>query len=516
MGGDRHLANINELMSSTDDLTVSMLAARDASGEWSRQSRALSADLTVEKRIQGKLASVVKSTGAYMAYRYLRTIGDVGVAMGRMSFDTIDAERAISNLSLSQKLFSVILIKHLRITQWAARATDVLSESAGVLGTNTTRLLLGFTRLIVNIVTIMSVFLALGLIVGAISIAMSGMDSFVIDLTRDLGPLTDAVDGLVMALSGEGTGSIFDVFLGALITFGVIAAVTSVPVGVLAGSLMFMAGVFHLVQDALTPLLGEVGGTAAAFAIAGASLGPFLVILTKIPILGGFVTTALNTLIVSMGGFVSATSAVLLKAFGAIGAGFALMLFAATNDLKGFKGFVVSTLAAITGAVLMYSGLMMLGIASSVAFPVVAIMGLIALLYKYRDTVKEIWEDIKGFFGGGLGSEPEGVPRTPDMYGYGTSGSTHPRSRAIGGPVSRGRPYLVGEKGPELFTPSESGDITTNEKLSGNNTVNHINIKLDVSGVTDRSDKRALAREISDMLNQEVRRLGGQPTRGRF
>ena len=31
--------------------------------------------------------------------------------------------------------------------------------------------------------------------------------------------------------------------------------------------------------------------------------------------------------------------------------------------------------------------------------------------------------------------------------------------RATGGPVSRGRPYVVGERGPELFIPSQSGAI---------------------------------------------------------
>ena len=37
-------------------------------------------------------------------------------------------------------------------------------------------------------------------------------------------------------------------------------------------------------------------------------------------------------------------------------------------------------------------------------------------------------------------------------------------ARASGGPVSAGTPYLVGEKGPELFTPGASGNITANGK----------------------------------------------------
>ena len=66
---------------------------------------------------------------------------------------------------------------------------------------------------------------------------------------------------------------------------------------------------------------------------------------------------------------------------------------------------------------------------------------------------------------------------------------------------------MVGEAGPEAVVPlnraSQFGktDVTVN---------------INVSGVTDRSDKRALAREISDIIAQEMRRNGGAPTRGRY
>ena len=39
--------------------------------------------------------------------------------------------------------------------------------------------------------------------------------------------------------------------------------------------------------------------------------------------------------------------------------------------------------------------------------------------------------------------------------------------RAHGGPVNKDKSYLVGEKGPELFTPGSNGSITTNEKTMG-------------------------------------------------
>lgn len=46
--------------------------------------------------------------------------------------------------------------------------------------------------------------------------------------------------------------------------------------------------------------------------------------------------------------------------------------------------------------------------------------------------------------------------------------------REMGGPVSNGKSYLVGERGPEIFTPSGSGSITSNKDLMGGGNVNVI------------------------------------------
>ena len=37
--------------------------------------------------------------------------------------------------------------------------------------------------------------------------------------------------------------------------------------------------------------------------------------------------------------------------------------------------------------------------------------------------------------------------------------------KAIGGPVTKNEPYIVGEEGPELFVPDQSGDIVNDEQL---------------------------------------------------
>lgn len=43
--------------------------------------------------------------------------------------------------------------------------------------------------------------------------------------------------------------------------------------------------------------------------------------------------------------------------------------------------------------------------------------------------------------------------------------------RANGGPVSDNKPYMVGEKGPELFVPNTAGNIVPNNQLNSNNNV---------------------------------------------
>lgn len=69
--------------------------------------------------------------------------------------------------------------------------------------------------------------------------------------------------------------------------------------------------------------------------------------------------------------------------------------------------------------------------------------------------------------------------------------------RATGGPVSAGTTYLVGEKGPELFTPSRSGNIIPNGSMGGGSNV----INITVNGAIDPI---STARQITQILNREA------------
>lgn len=72
--------------------------------------------------------------------------------------------------------------------------------------------------------------------------------------------------------------------------------------------------------------------------------------------------------------------------------------------------------------------------------------------------------------------------------------------RAAGGPVSSSKTYLVGENGPELFSPNSSGTIIPNHQLSASGGGMTINI----SGNTFMSDEDA-ATEIGDMIMSKLK-----------
>lgn len=65
--------------------------------------------------------------------------------------------------------------------------------------------------------------------------------------------------------------------------------------------------------------------------------------------------------------------------------------------------------------------------------------------------------------------------------------------KAIGGPVQSGQPYMVGERGPEMFVPNQSGSIVPNNKMGGGVTVIN-NVDARGSGAdVDQRIKSAMA-----------------------
>ena len=108
---------------------------------------------------------------------------------------------------------------------------------------------------------------------------------------------------------------------------------------------------------------------------------------------------------------------------------------------------------------------------------------------------KTIFGGLGSIFGGGLGDvQGSFMPSNPIFRG----------AKATGGPVKGGSSYLVGEKGPEMFTPGVSGTITPNHALGGS--VNVV-VNVDASGSNVEGDEeqgRELGLLISAAVQSEI------------
>lgn len=95
---------------------------------------------------------------------------------------------------------------------------------------------------------------------------------------------------------------------------------------------------------------------------------------------------------------------------------------------------------------------------------------------------------------------------------FGFLGGLFGGARAMGGPVSPGRSYLVGERGPELFTPNTSGQIAANGAMGGLNYAPVYNVEAGVDqaqlvNILRANDSRMKA-ELVDLFTRPGRVRG--------
>ena len=95
-------------------------------------------------------------------------------------------------------------------------------------------------------------------------------------------------------------------------------------------------------------------------------------------------------------------------------------------------------------------------------------------------------------------------------------GFSTPMYAANGGPVGMKNPYIVGERGPELFVPNQSGNIIPNHDLAGiGGGSTNIVVNVDASGSSAEGDEeqgRQLGLAISAAVQSEIiqqKRPGG-------
>jgi hypothetical protein len=104
------------------------------------------------------------------------------------------------------------------------------------------------------------------------------------------------------------------------------------------------------------------------------------------------------------------------------------------------------------------------------------------------------------------------IPLGNDVQGYGSP----TRAAANGGPVGQRKPYLVGEEGPELFVPNQSGNIIPNHDLAGvGGGSTNISVSIDASGTSVEGSEpngEELGRLVAAAIQSELikeKRPGG-------
>jgi hypothetical protein len=126
--------------------------------------------------------------------------------------------------------------------------------------------------------------------------------------------------------------------------------------------------------------------------------------------------------------------------------------------------------------------------------------GLLAAKASARHAAIELAETIKNALGNISVAVKVHVSRTdaPDAD-----------KKAAGGPVRRGMPYLVGEKGAEMFVPSASGRIIPNHRLAGAGTSGAGNVYVTVNAPNYVGTLQDLGRAVQEAAADFKRRNGG-------
>lgn len=117
---------------------------------------------------------------------------------------------------------------------------------------------------------------------------------------------------------------------------------------------------------------------------------------------------------------------------------------------------------------------------------------------KLRNAIKSAWEWLQRLGG----KSTAGFADTAAAYANARNSLNLGGARAMGGPVSAGLSYLVGERGPELFTPSQSGSIIPNNRISGSGATYNITVNAGVG------DPVRIGEQVVNMIKKYERASG--------
>lgn len=436
-----------------------------------------------------------------------------------------------------------------------------------------------FTRLMTTVFSLVSIFLIVGFALAALSIAFEGANSPVLKFTEDMGPLHDAMQGLLIVITGEGDegglASTLDVLAAAFLAAGIASLVLGGTVGVIVGAIVLAVGAARIFNNEFDNVYASIG----------VGIGVFVTLIgTLMMVKKVFALMKAGSAIAIKG-----TAGAIVAGIGLVIAGVAGLVAFAMGAGDGIKGILLG----IASALLVFVGLFIAGVTATIAAPIALGLLLVATIIRYRDEIlaglsfafkwvttklsqvtgavingvtgffswliggfvalgKRIINGIVstiGFIGDSLGGFIDlvsgvagsiidffiGIPgkigdalwggfkaifngiidiyndfaedfsfELPEILGGGTMGLPKIPRLAEGGVVTGPTLAVLGDNpsGKEAVVPLEkAGEMGFGG--SGGITVN-----INVGGVTDRTDKKQLAREIGDLIRAEMSRGG--------
>ena len=142
-----------------------------------------------------------------------------------------------------------------------------------------------------------------------------------------------------------------------------------------------------------------------------------------------------------------------------------------------------------------------MGLSFSSAFEDAAIGG-----KKFSEVLKGLGNDLARIILRKSVTEPLGNAFSGALKGF-DFGSLF---RAEGGPVAGGQSYIVGERGPELFTPGVSGAITPNSQLAAGGTSNHFTVDMRGASVEAVTRLERLVMSVNGSIERRALNVMGQ------
>lgn len=210
-------------------------------------------------------------------------------------------------------------------------------------------------------------------------------------------------------------------------------------------------------------------------------------------------------------GILLATTAVtgLIFVLGSLG----LAIMGLSPILGAFTAASTASIGIVSTA---FSGLAAL-IASPIVMPAIAVGAALFALFQVRDAAFEAWDAVRNTKNAVEGLEQSNkavearlraglLSNDPNVRTRSANALKGLGFRAEGGPVMANSPYIVGERGPELFVPKNAGTVVPNHQMSGP----PINLSVNVGVYTGSEiEKRKLAQELLKSL-QDVAGMQGK------